>query len=354
MPIPTELQKAWDYATELLGDKNDPEAALEALRSAWSSIENESQRAKTLALAADAGTEWGVTDQRNQKSHWQKAYRNYNKSLSIDPKNKETRRNMNKLASMMDEKSISLGLGLKMFEQGNPTPLGLLVMVLSLAAFLVSIKLVSEFLDGGSNPIVTLEVQYVLNGQTVTGEIQIELYEDLAPMHVESFLTHTSNFQYDGVEFHRVIGDRAETPENDPFMIQGGDIENMRGSGGYAAHYYGYCNGEQTPESQCQQKEDYTIPYEHENGLKHTVGAIAAAHAGLNTDGSQFYIIPTDGKADHLDWMPGKDCSKSENYCHTVFGYVISGLEHVDAISEVETQNDSPVDPVRIVTARTI
>ena len=343
MPIPVELQKAWDDATEFVDEKNDPEAALLALRSAWSSIENEAQRAKTLALAADAGTELGIVDQKNQKSHWQKAYRNYTKSLSIDPKNKKTRRNMNKLASMMDEKSISLGLGIQMFDQGNPTPIGLLVMVLSLAAFLVSIKFVSEFLDNGSNPVVALEVQYVLNGQTITGEIQIELYKDDAPVHVESFLTHTENFQYDGVEFHRVIN---------KFMIQGGDIENKRGSGGYAAHYYGFCNGEQVPESQCQQKEDYTIPYEHENGLKHTVGAVAAAHGGLNTDGSQFYIVPSDGSASHLDWEVDKDCSAKS--CHTVFGYVISGLEHVDAISKLDTQNESPVDPVRIVSVRTI
>jgi len=342
VPIPAELQKAWDDATDLLEEKNDPEGALEALRSAWGSIDNEAQRAKTLSLAADAGTEMGVIDKRNQKSHWQKAYKNYNKSLSIDPKNKETRRNMNKLASMMDEQAISLGLGLQMFDQGNPTPIGLLVMVLSMAAFLVSIKLVSDFLDDGSNPVVALEVQYVLNGQSVTGEIEVEMYRDEAPMHVESFLTHVENFQYDGVQFHRVI---------DNFMIQGGDIENMGGSGGYAAHYYGYCNGESIPqESDCRQKEDYTIPHEHENGLKHTVGAFAAAHAGLNTDGSQFYIVPTDGSASHLDWEAGKDCTTSS--CHTVYGYVISGLEHVDAISNLETQNDSPVDPVRIISAR--
>lgn len=350
MPIPPELQKAWDEATDLLDEKKDPDRALEALRNAWSSIENETQRAKTLALAADAGTELGVSDQRNQKSHWQKAYRNYNKALSIDPKNKEVRRNMNKLASMMDENSISMGLGLQMFDQGNPTPLGLLVMVLSLAAFLVSIKVVSEFLEDEANPIVSLEVQYTQNGQTVIGEIQIELYEDEAPKHVESFLTHTRNFQYDGVEFHRIIDD---------FMIQGGDIENRGGSGGYAAHYYGYCNGEQVSEEQCQNKEDFTIPYEHENGLKHTIGALAAAHSGLNTDGSQFYIVPSDGNAGHLDWGPGKDCDAQGQSCHTVFGYVISGIEHVDAISHVETvnpsQNDNrPVDPVRIVSARVL
>jgi|TARA_B100001996_G_scaffold49258_1_gene35313 cyclophilin family peptidyl-prolyl cis-trans isomerase len=362
VPIPAELQKSWDDAIQLLGEKKDPEGALEALRSAWGSIENEAQRAKTLSLAADAGTELGITDKRNQKSHWQKAYKNYNKSLSIDSKNKETRRNMNKLASMMDEQSISLGLGFQMFDQGNPTPLGLLAMVLSMAAFLVSIKLVSEYLGDDSNPIVSLEVQYVLNGQSVTGEIQIELYEDEAPMHVESFLTHAENFQYDGGQFHRVI---------EGFMVQGGDIQNMGGSGGYAAHYYGYCNGEPMPESECRQKEDYTVPFEHENGLKHTAGAIAAAHAGKNTDGSQFYIVPSDGFAEFLDYdeFPAKDCwgdltptdSSDDGSCHTVFGYVTSGMEHVDGISQVDTVNpdarpsdDRPVDPVRIISVTVV
>ena len=118
----------------------------------------------------------------------------------------------------MDEESISLGLGFQMFDQGNPTPLGLLAMILSLAGLLVSVKVVSEFFDDTNNPLVSMEVQYVQNGQTITGEIQIELYEDEAPMHVESFLTHVENGAYVGIEFHRVISE---------FMIQGGDIESM-------------------------------------------------------------------------------------------------------------------------------
>lgn len=364
MPIPSELQRAWDNAADLIEEKKDPEAALDALRSAWGSIENETQRAKTLALAGDAGTELGLIDDKNQKSHWQKAYRNYNNSLSIDSKNKETRRKMNKLASMMDENSISLGLGLQLFDQGNPTPLGLLVMVLSLAAFLVSVKLISEFFEDSQNPMVSMEVQYVQNGQSITGEIQIELYEDEAPLHVESFLAHVESGAYVGIEFHRVISG---------FMIQGGDIESMGGSGGYAAHYYGWCNGEQMPESRCPDKTDYTIPHEHDNGLKHTVGALAAAHAGVNTDGSQFYIIPSDGSAFHLDadepvtdLQTGekyeKDCtgqetpdiSKDDGSCHTVFGYVTQGQNHVDAISKVETNSNRPVDPVRILSASVI
>ncbi len=82
MPIPAELQKAWDEATDFMEEKEDPESALVSLRSAWGAIENEAQRAKTLAFAADAGTELGLIDSKNQKSHWQKAYKNYNRALS--------------------------------------------------------------------------------------------------------------------------------------------------------------------------------------------------------------------------------------------------------------------------------
>tara|TARA_B100002052_G_scaffold269130_1_gene268286 strand:- start:418 stop:1470 length:1053 start_codon:yes stop_codon:yes gene_type:complete len=344
VPIPEDLQKAWDDAKSLMTEKNDPQAALEKLRAAWDIIESDNQKAKTLALAADAGTELGVIDPDNQKSHWQKAYRNYNESMAIDPKNKDIRRNMNKLASMMDEKSISLGLGFQMFDQGNPTPLGLMTMVLSLVASLVAIKLVSDFLDNSDNPIVIMEVQYSVNGLPVTADIQIEMYEDEAPMHVDSFLTHVRNFQYDGVKFHRVI---------EGFMIQGGDFERGDGTGGYAANYYGWCNGQERPQSECSQKEDWTIPYEHENGLRHTPGALAAAHAGLNTDGSQFYIVPEEGEASHLDWEAGKDCSASS--CHTVFGYVIDGIEHVTAISETDTDGgNKPTSDVIILSARVV
>ena len=341
MPIPEELQKAWDEAVELT-ENNEPGKALDVLRSAWELTENEAQRSRTLRYAADAGTELGLIDEPNQKRHWQKAHKNYSKALAFDPKNKETRRRMNKLASMMDEKAISLGLGVRMFDEGNPTPMGLLAMMVSLALVLVSFKLVADFLaEDESNPIVILDVTYAVDGQEVKGQIEIELYRDDAPLHVKSFVSHVEDFRYDFTEFHRII---------DGFMIQGGDIEREQGRGGYSAHYYGWCNGQQLPLEDCS-LEDWSVPYEHENGLKHTAGAIAAAHAGLNTDGSQFYIVPDDGQASHLDWEEGKDCSQES--CHTVFGYVISGMEHVNAMSEVSTDaNSAPVETVHLVTAQ--
>ncbi|MCH2427984.1 MAG: peptidylprolyl isomerase [Candidatus Thalassarchaeum sp.] len=352
--MPEELQSSWDEAAKQMDD-GDPEKAMDALRSAWNSIENDSQRARTLRLAADAGTEMGLLDEQNQKSHWQKAYKNYSKALSLNSSNKETRRSMNKLASMMDERAISLGLGFKIFDEGNPTPLGVLVILVAMVVALSSFKLISDLFDDQGNPVVVFEVQYTVDNQQIVGEIEIELYEDDAPMHVESFLSHVENYQYDMSEFHRVI---------EGFMIQGGDIEGRGGAGGYSAHYYGLCNGVEKPESQCA-LEDWSIPHEHENGLMHTAGAVAAAHAGVNTDGSQFYIVPEGGSAKHLDWSEGKDCTgqetpndeKDDGSCHTVFGYVISGLEHVNSISEVPTSGQSggntPLENVILLSAQT-
>ena len=61
-----------------------------------------------------------------------------------------------------------------------------------------------------------------------------------------------------------------------------------------------------------------------------------------NTAGSQFYIVPSDSTPSHLDGI------------HTVFGMVTSGMNHVDAISEVTTggsQGSEPVEDVRLIQA---
>lgn len=70
----------------------------------------------------------------------------------------------------------------------------------------------------------------------------------------------------------------------------------------------------------------------------------------MNTDGSQFYLVPSDSTPSHLDWIEGKDCSTES--CHTVYGQVISGQDVVDAISEVATpapNGDKPTQDVRVI-----
>jgi len=135
------------------------------------------------------------------------------------------------------------------------------------------------------------------------GTIEIELYDEDAPVTVGNFKKLAGDGFYDGVIFHRVIPD---------FMIQGGDPTGT-GSGGP-----GY------------QFEDEQNEHSVERGV------LAMANAGPNTNGSQFFIVT----AEACPWLNGK---------HTVFGRVTSGMDVVDAISHVDTgPGDRPRDEVRI------
>jgi cyclophilin family peptidyl-prolyl cis-trans isomerase len=139
--------------------------------------------------------------------------------------------------------------------------------------------------------------------QTNKGTIELDLFDDDAPKTVENFRSLAGKGFYDGVIFHRVIPD---------FMIQGGDPTGT-GSGGPG----------------------YTFEDEFN---EHPVarGALAMANAGPNTNGSQFFIVT----ADACPWLDGK---------HTVFGQVTSGMDVVDAISQLDRDpRDRPREDVSI------
>tara|TARA_B100000929_G_scaffold5758_1_gene4841 strand:- start:159 stop:1241 length:1083 start_codon:yes stop_codon:yes gene_type:complete len=178
------------------------------------------------------------------------------------------------------------------------------------------------------NQIVTLEVSYVPWNSTerIYDIIVLELYTNEAPLHVDSFVSHIENGAYNNTLFHRVI---------DEFVIQGG---NINGAGGYAGDWYGYCNSE--PATSCDTA-DMTIPSESDNGLTHGPGTLAMARSSdPDSGGSQFYIVPSDSTPSHLDGE------------YTVFGQVISGQDHVDAISDVDTgSNDVPIHDVILESA---
>jgi cyclophilin family peptidyl-prolyl cis-trans isomerase len=135
------------------------------------------------------------------------------------------------------------------------------------------------------------------------GTIELELFDGEAPKTVENFRKLSAEGFYDGLTFHRIIPD---------FMIQGGCPEGTgRGGPGY-------------------QFEDEF------NEHKVVRGALAMANAGPNTNGSQFFIVTTEA----APWLDGK---------HTVFGEVASGMDVVDAISDVATDaGDKPLQPVTI------
>ncbi len=350
MSVPETLQKAWDEAN-LLIEKVEPEKALDILRDlAWGECKNDSQRAKTSRYAADAGSLWGEIDSNSQKKRWQKAYKNYKTALDFDPKDKETRRRMNKLASMMDENSISINSGFQMFDEGNPTPIGIFSIFVAVMLFLTSFKVITDTLDPDGiglwnaisgdestsellNGTVTFEVSYVdSNDERIETVIEILLNPTSAPIHVENFLQLVNDFRYDNTEFHRII---------DGFMIQGGDIDHMDGMGGYAGKWFGYCNGQQTASPDDCDQSEWTIPDETSEanpGLLHEPCTISMAKTSSpNTGGSQFFLIPQDSQPNHLDGV------------HTVFGQIISGCEHVTAISEIPTgSDDKPTNMVML------
>lgn len=140
--------------------------------------------------------------------------------------------------------------------------------------------------------------------QTNMGDIKLELYEDM-PITAGNFEKLVNEGFYDGVIFHRVI---------DGFMIQGGDPTGT-GTGGPG----------------------YTIKDEFK-GHSNLKGTISMANAGPNTGGSQFFINLVDNT--YLD-------SK-----HPVFGKVIEGLNIIDKIGKVKTDNnDKPLEEVKIIKA---
>ena len=147
------------------------------------------------------------------------------------------------------------------------------------------------------------------------GVMIAELYEDVAPLTVDNFLSLANKGFYDNLTFHRVIPG---------FMIQGG-CPKGNGTGGPGYHIKGEFSANGV-----------------KNDLKHTRGVLSMARAAQpDSAGSQFFIMHAD--APHLDGQ------------YAAFGKVIEGLEVVDRIASVRTDYaDKPLTPVVISSIREI
>ena len=153
-----------------------------------------------------------------------------------------------------------------------------------------------------NNPIVTIEME---NGDI----IKAELYPEIAPNTVASFVSLVEKGFYDGLIFHRVIPG---------FMIQGGEPPGT-GTGGPGYTIRGEFSGNG-----------------FKNDLKHTRGVLSMARSMMpNSAGSQFFIMHAD--APHLDGQ------------YAAFGKVIEGLDAVDTIASTQTgRADRPVNDQRM------
>lgn len=145
--------------------------------------------------------------------------------------------------------------------------------------------------------VIDPKKSYVAHFKTNKGEFDIQLFADRAPQTVNNFVFLAREGFYNGLTFHRVIGD---------FMIQGG-CPLGTGTGG---------PGYKWPD------ERSALAIKHDSA-----GILSMANAGANTNGSQFFIthLPTP----HLD---GK---------HAVFGKVIGdGQKVVNAIRQRDVMEE--------------
>lgn len=149
-----------------------------------------------------------------------------------------------------------------------------------------------------------------LTGGTVT----IELLADVAPKHTARMKELARSGAYDNVVFHRVI---------EGFMAQTGDVANGNAEKDFNISSAG-TGGSDLPNVQA---EFSNLP--HDRG---TIGA--ARSASPDSANSQFFINFSDNH-----FLNGQ---------YTVYGRVLSGMEHVDAI----TRGEPPTDPDRMISMK--
>ncbi len=146
------------------------------------------------------------------------------------------------------------------------------------------------------------------------GTVAIELLPDVAPKHVERMKELARAGEYDNVAFHRVI---------EGFMAQTGDVQHGDMEDGFNIRMAG-TGGSDKPD----------LPAEFSK-LPHARGTLGAARsANPNSANSQFFINFKDN-----DFLNGQ---------YTVYGRVISGMEHVDAI----TRGEPPATPDRMISVK--
>ena len=149
-----------------------------------------------------------------------------------------------------------------------------------------------------------------LKGGTVT----IQLLPDVAPKHVARMKELARAGKYDNVAFHRVI---------EGFMAQTGDVEHGNMEDGFNLRMAGTGGSDLG-----------NVPAEFSK-VPHARGSLGAARsANPDSANSQFFINFKDN-----DFLNGQ---------YTVYGQVIDGMEHVDAI----TRGEPPAEPDRMISVK--
>ncbi|HVA89229.1 MAG TPA: peptidylprolyl isomerase [Chloroflexota bacterium] len=137
------------------------------------------------------------------------------------------------------------------------------------------------------NQVIQTSKHYQVKLYTTDGTVTADILPTIAPITANNFIFLACNGFYNGLDFHRTIPG---------FMIQGGDPKGD-GSGGPGYQFT---------------DEKVAHPY--------TIGSLAMANSGANTNGSQFFII-----------QGSQGVALPQNY--NLFGQVTQGMNVVDAIA---------------------
>ncbi|MEE4188503.1 MAG: peptidylprolyl isomerase [Roseobacter sp.] len=147
-----------------------------------------------------------------------------------------------------------------------------------------------------------------------SGTVTIQLLPDVAPQHTARMKDLARAGHYDNVAFHRVI---------EGFMAQTGDVQHGDMEDGFNIRMAG-TGGSDLP----------NVPAEFSK-IPHARGSLGAARsANPDSANSQFFINFKDN-----DFLNGQ---------YTVYGQVISGMEHVDAIA----RGEPPAEPDRMISVK--
>ncbi|MCL1830771.1 MAG: peptidylprolyl isomerase [Oscillospiraceae bacterium] len=208
--------------------------------------------------------------------------------------------------------------------------IAILFITLMIITFMVGCKKSDSELEIHTSPELQLRLPAV--GDTIVvfdtsmGVFKAVLYPQYTPKSVDNFVTLAKNGYYNESTFHRVITE---------FIIQGGD-PTYTGSGGDSK---------------------WMLPFEDEftDDLHHYRGALCMVNTGKNTNKSQFFIV-TGGEINEelINKMKSAGYSGSVidayrevggrptlDYNYTIFGQVYDGLDIIDAINAVQTNDDN-------------
>ena len=137
-----------------------------------------------------------------------------------------------------------------------------------------------------------------------SGQVKIELRPDLAPNHVARISELTRDGFYDGIVFHRVIPG---------FMAQTGDPTGT-GTGG-------------------SKKPNLKAEFSREPHVRGTCSMARSGHP--DSANSQFFIC-----FDEAPWLDGQ---------YTVWGKVVEGMEHIDAVKKGADRDGAVTNPDKII-----